>query len=228
VTGVPTPAAAPTPPSEAIAAALGASLVLAQRYVDLLVSDGVERGVIGPGERDRVWDRHLANSLALAPLLPPDARVVDVGSGAGLPGIPLALFRPDLEVELLEPMQRRVDFLTECLAALGLENVSVRRGRAPEDLVAARATVVVARAVAKLPKLITATKPVLAAGGVVLALKGQSAQAEMDTVRDEKLPVRLELLNPSFAGLPATVVRVRGLPGSHLQQGSTSRGRKSR
>ena len=227
MTGVPTPSQDPPPPPEPIAAALGSSLPLAQRYVDLLLTDGVQRGVIGPSERDRVWDRHLANSLALAPLLPAHARVVDVGSGAGLPGIPLALHRPDLEIELLEPMQRRVDFLVECLAALGLDRVSVRRGRAPEDLTADRDTVVVARAVAKLPKLITATRPVLAAGGVVLALKGRSAQAEMDTVRDEKLPVRLELLSPSFAELPATVVRVRGLPGSHAQQGS-SRTRRTR
>jgi 16S rRNA (guanine527-N7)-methyltransferase len=227
VTGVTTPPEEPSPPPEAIAVALGSSVLLAQRYVDLLLTDGVQRGVIGPGERDRVWDRHLANSLSLAPLLPDHSRVVDVGSGAGLPGIPLALFRPDLEVELLEPMQRRVDFLVECLVTLGLDRVSVRRGRAPEDLTAERSTVVVARAVAKLPKLIAATRPVLAAGGVVLALKGQSAQAEMDTVRDEKLPVRLELLNPSFADLPATVVRVRGLPGSHGQQGS-SRARRTR
>jgi 16S rRNA (guanine527-N7)-methyltransferase len=227
VTGVPTPSQDPPPPPELVAAALGSSLPLAQRYVDLLLTDGVQRGVIGPSERERVWDRHLANCLALAPLLPADARVVDVGSGAGLPGIPLALYRPDLEIELLEPMQRRVDFLVECLAALGLDRVSVHRGRAPEDLTADRDTVVVARAVAKLPKLITATRPVLVAGGVVLALKGHSAQAEIDTVRDEKLPVRLELLSPSFAGLPATVVRVRGLPGSHVQQ-SSSRTRRTR
>jgi 16S rRNA (guanine527-N7)-methyltransferase len=227
VTGAPTPLDGPPPPPELIATALGSSLLLAQRYVGLLLTDGVQRGVIGPSERDRVWDRHLANSLALAPLIPSHARVVDVGSGAGLPGIPLALFRPDLEIGLLEPMQRRVDFLVECLSALGLERVSVCRGRAPEDLTADRDTVAVARAVAKLPKLIAATRPVLAAGGVVLALKGHTAQAEMDTVRDEKLPVRLELLSPSFAELPATVVRVRGLPGSHARQGS-SRTRRTR
>jgi 16S rRNA (guanine527-N7)-methyltransferase len=214
-----------TPPPAAIADALGPQLALAQRYVDLLLSDGVQRGVIGPRERDRVWDRHVANSAALASLIPAAARVIDVGSGAGLPGIPLRILRSDLDIELLEPMQRRVDFLIECLAALGLDRIAVRRGRAPEDLVGDRDTVVVARAVAPLGKLIVATRPVLAAGGTVLALKGQAAQAEIDTVRADKLPVRVELLTSSFADLPATVVRVRGLPGAHTRTTAARRRR---
>jgi 16S rRNA (guanine527-N7)-methyltransferase len=224
----PTPELATPPPPPAIAAAFGVRLPLAQRYVELLLSAGVERGIIGPREHDRVWDRHLANSAALAPLIPEAARVVDVGSGAGLPGIPIALLRPDLEIELLEPMQRRVDFLVECLAALGLDRVAVRRGRAPDDLTGDRATVVVARAVAPLSKLIVATRPVLAAGGTTLAIKGRGAQAEMDTVRADKQPVRLELLTASFADLPATVVRVRGLPGSQVQHRSTDATRRRR
>jgi 16S rRNA (guanine527-N7)-methyltransferase len=213
------PPPAPTtsfPPPPAIAAALGPHLDVAQRYVDLLLTDGVERGVIGPREQDRVWDRHFANSAALLPLLATGARVVDVGSGAGLPGIPLGLLREDLDIVLLEPMQRRVDFLLECVTALGLDRVVVRRGRAPDDLDADRETVVVARAVAPLAKLISATRPVLAAGGSVLALKGQGVQVEMDTVRAQQLPVRLELLTPSFAGQPASVVRVLGVPGAQL------------
>jgi 16S rRNA (guanine527-N7)-methyltransferase len=217
----------PLPPP-AIATAFGARLPLAQRYVELLLTAGVERGIIGPREHERVWDRHLANSAALATLLPVGARVVDVGSGAGLPGIPIALLRPDLEIELLEPMQRRVDFLVEALAALGLDRVAVHRGRAPDDLTGDRDTRVIARAVAPLSKLIAATRPVLAAGGAALAIKGQAAQAEMDTVRAEKLPVRLELLTVSFAGLPATVVRIRGLPGSHTPHRSTDAPRRRR
>jgi 16S rRNA (guanine527-N7)-methyltransferase len=224
----PTPEPPTPPPPAAIATAFGAQLPLAQRYVDLLLTAGVERGIIGPREHERVWDRHLANSAALAPLIPDGVRVVDVGSGAGLPGIPIALLRPDLEIELLEPMQRRVDFLVECLAALGLERVAVRRGRAPEDLTGDRDTLVIARAVAPLSKLIAATRPVLAAGGTVLAIKGQAAQAEMDTVRADKQPVRLELLTASFADLPATVIRVRGLPGSHVQHRSTDATRRRR
>jgi 16S rRNA (guanine527-N7)-methyltransferase len=216
------------PPSPAIAEAFGEALPVARRFVDLLLSEGVQRGVIGPREHVRVWDRHLANSAALAPLIPAGARVVDVGSGAGLPGIPIAILRPDLDIELLEPMQRRVAFLAECLGALELGSVSLRRGRAPEDLPGARDTVVVARAVAPLSKLIAATRPVLAAGGVVLALKGQAAAAEMDTVRDEKLPVRLELLTACFADQDATVVRVRGLPGSHAVQRPTAAARRRR
>jgi 16S rRNA (guanine527-N7)-methyltransferase len=217
----PTPELTTTPAPPAIAAAFGAQLPLAQRYVELLLTAGVARGIIGPREQDRVWDRHLANSAAVASLIPDAARVVDVGSGAGLPGIPVALLRPDLEIELLEPMQRRVDFLVECLAALGLDRVAVRRGRAPDDLTGDRDTLVVARAVAPLRKLIAATRPVLAAGGTTLAIKGRGAQAEMDTVRAESQPVRLELLTVSFADLPATVVRVRGLPGSHVPHRSS-------
>jgi 16S rRNA (guanine527-N7)-methyltransferase len=225
----PSPAAAPaTPPPDAVAAALGAAIPLAARYVDLLLTDGVQRGVIGPREQERVWDRHFANSAALVELIGPDARVIDLGSGGGLPGIPVAILRPDLDVELLEPMQRRVDFLTECLTTLSLPRVTVRRGRGPEDLVPDRDAVVLARAVAPLGKLIAATRPVLAAGGTVLALKGRSAQAEMDTVRAQKLPVRLELLTPSFAGFDATVIRVRGLPGSHSSDRTTTAARRRR
>jgi 16S rRNA (guanine527-N7)-methyltransferase len=224
----PSPEPSTPPPPPAIAAAFGAQLPLARRYVELLLTAGVERGIIGPREHERVWDRHLANSAALASLIPEAVRVVDVGSGAGLPGIPIALLRPDLEVELLEPMQRRVDFLVEALAALGLDRVAVRRGRAPDDLTGDRDTVVVARAVAPLSKLVTATRPVLVAGGTVLAIKGQAAQAEIDTVRAEKQPVRLELLTATFADLPATVVRIRGLPGSHVQHRSTDATRRRR
>jgi 16S rRNA (guanine527-N7)-methyltransferase len=125
-------------------------------------------------------------------------------------------------------MQRRVDFLAECVSALGLPGITVRRGRAPDDLESGRDVVVVARAVAPLSKLIAVTRPVLAAGGTLLALKGRNANAEMDTVRAERSPVRLELLTLEFAGQPATVVRVQGLPGSHRPTRSAAGTRRRR
>jgi 16S rRNA (guanine527-N7)-methyltransferase len=204
---------APPPPPPAVAAGFGSRLALAQRYAELLLTEGVRRGLIGPREHDRIWDRHLANSAALADLLPHDARVVDVGSGAGLPGIPLAIVRPDLSVELLEPMQRRVDFLEECVAELGLDRVRVRRGRAPEDLDGNPAEAVVARAVAPLAALIRACAPVMDSGGSLFALKGRAAQQEMAAVRRENQRVHLELMEPAFADQRAVVVRVRRRPG---------------
>jgi 16S rRNA (guanine527-N7)-methyltransferase len=202
------PATSATPPP-LIAAAFGDQLETAQRYVDLLLTEGVVRGLIGPREADRVWERHLANSASLAPLIPHDAVVTDIGSGAGLPGIPLALIRPDLQVVLLEPMQRRVDFLSECVDQLGLTNAEVRRGRAPEELHPSPGGFGVARAVAPLERLVVSVRPLLRASGTLLALKGRAAQAEMDTVRRQNLPVQLDVLTSLFADQAATVVRVR-------------------
>jgi 16S rRNA (guanine527-N7)-methyltransferase len=195
-------------PTPQIADAFGPHLDAVRRYVDLLITDGVTRGVIGPRENDRIWDRHIVNSVALSELIPVASRVVDIGSGAGKPGVPLALVRPDLAIELLEPMQRRVDFLSECLRVLGLDNAVVRRGRAPEDLRGTPDTVAVVRAVAPLASLIGMTGPVLKAGGVVLALKGRNAADEVAAVPTSDPTLHLEVLSPTFAGSPATVVRV--------------------
>ena len=130
------------------------SSVLISQYVDILASDGVVRGLIGPREADRLWDRHILNSAALAGLVPSVTSVVDVGSGAGLPGIPLAVLRPDLRVTLLEPLLRRSVFLAEVVERLGLaDRVEVVRGRAEEHDGAY--AVVTARAVAPLSRLIT-------------------------------------------------------------------------
>jgi 16S rRNA (guanine527-N7)-methyltransferase len=201
--------ATPAAPPALIAAAFGERLEAAQQYVDLLLTDGVVRGLIGPREADRIWERHLANSAALGSLIPHGVGVTDIGSGAGLPGVPLALLRPDLQVVLLEPMQRRVDFLVECIGTLGLTHVVVRRGRAPEDLRPAPGDFGVVRAVAPLDRLVDTARPLLRAGGTLLALKGRAAQAEMDTVRRQNLPVRLDVVPASFADQSATVVRVR-------------------
>lgn len=149
------------------------------RYAELLSGAGVERGLLGPREAQRVWSRHVANSAVLEELVPAAVRVVDVGSGAGLPGVPLALVRPDLRVLLLEPLLRRASFLSEVLTELDLaDRVGVLRGRA-EDQRAPVADVVTARAVAPLDRLAGWALPLVPVGGTLLALKGTSAQDEV-------------------------------------------------
>lgn len=148
------------------------------RYAAVLAGAGVERGLLGPREAQRVWSRHVANSAVLEELVPTGVRVVDVGSGAGLPGIPLALVRPDLTVILVEPLLRRATFLSEVLAQLGLgDRVEVRRTRA-EDVSDPVADVVTARAVAPLERLAGWALPLVPNGGTLLALKGSTATAE--------------------------------------------------
>lgn len=149
-------------------------------YEARLASVGLERGLIGPREVNRLWDRHIVNSAAIESLIPVGASVIDVGSGAGLPGIPLALVRPDLRVVLLEPLLRRSVFLEETIGLLGIaDRVSVVRGRA-EDRVVPPADIVTARAVAPLDRLIGWCWPMVKAGGRLLALKGERAQEEVD------------------------------------------------
>ncbi|HVW43764.1 MAG TPA: 16S rRNA (guanine(527)-N(7))-methyltransferase RsmG, partial [Amycolatopsis sp.] len=153
----------------------------AVRYAELLREHGVERGLIGPREVDRLWDRHLLNSAVIAECIPRGATVVDVGSGAGLPGIPLALARPDLEIALVEPMARRVEWLDEVVYELAL-GVTVVRGRAEERAIRRRlglVDVVTARAVAPLARLAGWCLPLLREGGMMLALKGVSAREEV-------------------------------------------------
>jgi 16S rRNA (guanine527-N7)-methyltransferase len=164
----------------------GAGLATVTAYAEILATLGVTAGVIGPREGDRLWARHLLNSVAVANLLPPQATVADVGSGAGLPGIPLAIARPDLEIVLVEPLLRRCTFLAEVIARLDLApQVRVVRGRAPD--VAAEwdrlADVVVARAVAPLGRLIGWTLPLVVPGGQLVALRGRSAEAEVAEIR---------------------------------------------
>ncbi|MDR0593782.1 MAG: 16S rRNA (guanine(527)-N(7))-methyltransferase RsmG [Bifidobacteriaceae bacterium] len=161
----------------------GPALPAVERLAALLESAAVERGLMGPRELERLWDRHLVNSGLLAPLLPEAGLVVDVGSGAGLPGLVLAIQRPDLRFELVDSMRRRTDWLVEAVAALELPNVAVTRARA-EDLGArGDAAAVVSRAVARLDKLAPWTAGLLRPGGLFLALKGASAQAELAACR---------------------------------------------
>jgi 16S rRNA (guanine527-N7)-methyltransferase len=170
----------------------GAALPAAERYVARLASDGVVRGLIGPREVPRLWERHVLNSAAVAEAVPLDARVVDIGSGAGLPGIPLGLARQDLRITLVEPMARRVDFLTEAVAELAENGVpdrwAVVRGRAEDRAVAnmvGHVDVVTARAVAALPRLVAWCRGLLLPGTQLVALVGARAVAELPTVMAE-------------------------------------------
>lgn len=172
--------AAPDAPPAATAV-FGPHVTTARRYADLLAGAGVERGLLGPREVDRLWDRHILNSAVVAELIPAGATVVDIGSGAGLPGIPIAVARPDLTVVLVEPLLRRSDFLREAIATLGLA-VDVVRGRAEDKTVIERcggADAVTSRAVASLDKLARWSAPLLRDGGQMLALKGDRADAEV-------------------------------------------------
>lgn len=168
--------AAPPPPPDA-ERVFSHHLPLAVLFAEVLCTTGVERGLLGPREPERIWSRHLLSSAALAELAPAGAEVVDLGSGAGLPGIPMALARPDLRVTLVEPMQRRVTFLEETVAGLKLP-IAVRRARA-QELPRGSAQLVVARALAPLADLVGMALPLLRPGGQLLAVKGERAEAEL-------------------------------------------------
>ncbi|MBW8818975.1 MAG: 16S rRNA (guanine(527)-N(7))-methyltransferase RsmG, partial [Streptomyces sp.] len=147
---------------------------------ELLAEAGVQRGLIGPREVPRLWERHLLNCAVLSEVVPEGVTVCDVGSGAGLPGIPLALVREDLKITLLEPLLRRTTFLTEVVELLGLDHVTVVRGRAEEVMGQLTPVhVVTARAVAPLDRLATWGVPLLRPYGEMLALKGDTAEEEL-------------------------------------------------
>ncbi len=209
--------AAPPPPAAA-EGVFGERLEVAHRYADLLAGPGVERGLIGPREVDRIWDRHILNSVAVAELIDSGERVVDIGSGAGLPGVPIAIARPDLRVALVEPMLRRTEFLDEIVGELGIP-LEVVRGRAEESSVRERvgsADVVVSRAVASLDKLARWSLPLLRPGGRMLAMKGERAEDEIAEGRRGMASlgatdVRVVRCGVSYSSPPVTVViAVRG------------------
>jgi 16S rRNA (guanine527-N7)-methyltransferase len=177
-----------------------------QRYAELLKGAGIERGLIGPKEGDRIWERHIANCIPITTILPENVRLVDIGSGAGLPGIVIALARPDLKVTLVEPLQRRVDFLNEVVAELGIP-VEVIRGRA--ERVKKQFEIVTARAVAPLEKLINISWHMIPKGGSLMAMKGESAAEEMAATTLKKGSTN-QLHEISLPNLPiARVIQVK-------------------
>jgi 16S rRNA (guanine527-N7)-methyltransferase len=163
----------------AAASLFGAQLDLARRFTANLAEQGEERGLIGPLELPRLWSRHILNCAIVAPLLRRGV-VGDVGSGAGLPGLVLAIARPDVSFVLIEPMERRVAWLTEQVDELGLANVSVVRDRAEDAHLTAPLDQVTARAVSAFRKLIPLTAPLLRPGGELVLMKGAGATAEID------------------------------------------------
>lgn len=185
----------------------------AVRYADLLATDGVVRGLIGPRETTRLWERHLVNCAVVAEVLPEGSTVCDVGSGAGLPGVVLAIARPDLTVTLVEPLLRRTTFLDEVVVALELDNVSVLRARAEALHGTARFDVVTSRAVAPLPRLAAWCLPLVSPTGAMIAMKGDRAAAEIEEAAAELRtwgcsPPEIVEVGGSVMSSPGFVVRV--------------------
>lgn len=204
-----------TPSAPAVARRVFASdrLALAERYTELLATEGVVRGLIGPREAPRLWERHVLNSAVLGEAVPPGSTVCDIGTGAGLPGLVLAIARPDLAVTLVEPLLRRTTFLDEVVDDLGLGHVTVVRARAEELHGAATFDVVTSRAVAPLERLLGWSMPLVAPTGATLAMKGRTVHDEISEARGflatwkcgepAVFEVGSDLLDP-----PTTVVRV--------------------
>lgn len=205
--------APPPPPPSARRVFAPDRLKLAERYAELLATEGVVRGLIGPREGSRLWERHLLNCAVLGELVPPGSTVCDIGSGAGLPGIILAIARPDLTVTLVEPLLRRTTFLQEVVADLGLSGVEVHRARA-EALHGSRTfDVVTSRAVAPLDRLLAWSMPLVAPTGALVAMKGSSAADEIEAAETmlHRLgcgPPEIRSVGANVADPPSTAIRV--------------------
>ena len=197
----------------AASAVFGDAVHTAHEYVGHLATSGIERGLLGPREVPRLWGRHVLNCAVIAELMEPGSTVVDVGSGAGLPGLAVAIARPDLELHLVEPLERRVTWLNEVVDDLRLTNVTVHRARAEEMVGELSGRYVTARAVAALSVLAGWTLPLAAPGGQVLAIKGRSAAEEFEKARK---PIRklgggapeIVMAGGSILEQPTTVVRI--------------------
>ncbi|MEU4648404.1 16S rRNA (guanine(527)-N(7))-methyltransferase RsmG [Nocardia fluminea] len=206
-------------PPAAAARVFGDRLDIARRYCAALATAGVERGLIGPREVPRLWERHILNCAVIGELIDEGASVVDIGSGAGLPGIPLAIARPDLRITLVEPLLRRTIFLSEFIEEAGLD-VTVVRGRAEQSGVikeAGGADVVTSRAVAPLAKLAHWSLPLLRDHGRVLALKGTSAAEELERdgaelIRDGATDLRVVGCGAGIVEIPTLVISAELLP----------------
>ena len=177
------PERVPPPPPDGAARIFGDRLNVAEQFTAILTDSGVSHGLIGPREVPRLWERHVLNCAVIHSAIPVDARVIDVGSGAGLPGLALAIARPDLDLHLIEPMLRRTNWLSMAVNELGLTNVTVHRGRAEQFWGVLSAPIVTARAVARLSELATWCLPLLMPGGSLLAIKGSSVMEEVEADR---------------------------------------------
>ena len=191
----------------------GDDLPLAERFVHHLATSGIERGLLGPRELPRLWDRHVLNCAVVGVLIPEASRVADVGSGAGLPGLALAIARPDAAFLLIEPLERRVNWLREVTEDLGLKNVEIFRGRAEQAIGKSDVDVVTARAVSALSGLASLTMPLLKGQGEVLAIKGRSAGEEVEKAakiirRLGGKSTRVETVGGDLLDEPTTVVRI--------------------
>lgn len=238
-----------TPSVPAVARRVFASdrLPLAERYAEALATEGVLRGLIGPREAPRLWERHLLNCALMADHVPPGASVADLGSGAGLPGIVLAIARPDLRVTLVEPLLRRTTFLEAVVEELALDQVEVVRGRAEALHGSRRFSIVTSRALAPLDRLLDWSMPLVEPKGALLAMKGSSVQAELAAAIDglrawgcadpevltlgadlglsPTIVVRVAWSDPGRVSWPIAAPRKRG---RHQERASRGRGTSNR
>ncbi len=211
-----------TPPAPTSARGVFASrLGLAERFATSLATVGVERGLIGPREAPRLWERHLMNCAVLAEAIPQGSQVCDVGSGAGLPGVVLAIVRPDLELTLLEPLLRRTTYLDEVAAQLELDNVRVVRARAEDMHGTVDYDVVTSRAVAPLGRLLDWSMPLVRPGGMLLAMKGAGVHDEIAAAASELRAheagaVEVLTLGADLVDPPTTALRVGATRPSRL------------
>lgn len=203
-------------PEETLAAEkiFGDRLDLAKRYVEHLATSGIERGLLGPREVPRLWSRHVLNCAVIESVMEKGAEVADVGSGAGLPGLCLAIARPDLNLTLIEPLERRCIWLSEVIDDLGLTNVTVMRGRAEQMVDVVNARYVTARAVSALTNLAGLTIPLLHGEGELIAIKGRSAAEEIDKASKaiRKLggkETEVMVIGEGLLAEPTTVVRIK-------------------
>jgi 16S rRNA (guanine527-N7)-methyltransferase len=218
-------------------------LPLAEQYAALLVTEGVVRGLIGPREAPRLWDRHLINCAVLADVIPESATVCDIGSGAGLPGLVLAIRRPDLEVTLLEPLLRRTTFLEEVVEALGLHNVEVVRGRADALHGVRQFDIVTSRAVAPLDRLLGWSMPLVGPDGALVAMKGSSVAQEIEEAKTTLRQLHcadpeVSVLGGDLTDIPTFAVRVAwadpsrvvlpSVPGTSATDGTAARRRSGK
>jgi 16S rRNA (guanine527-N7)-methyltransferase len=191
----------------------GDRLPLGQRYVGHLATSGLERGLIGPREVPRLWSRHVLNCAVIESEFPQGASVADVGSGAGLPGLCVAIARPDLRLTLIEPLERRVIWLEEVVDDLGLENVTVLRARAEQAVEQVDADYVTARAVSALSTLVPLTLPLLHGSGFLVAIKGRSASEEVEKAakaikKHKGHSAQVHTVGEGLLDEPTTVVRI--------------------